>query len=146
MRAIRLRALEDSPHAYGSTYEQTVALTDADWRASFDAATPFIAEGAAGTALGLARYRGGDDPEVAHLISMWVAPEARGTGIGDALIAQVVSFASVHGAAVVRLDVVEGNDPAIRLYERNGFRLTGHQSFRGRDGAIEFEMELRSGA
>lgn len=144
LRAIRLRALRDSPDAYGSTYEQTVVRTDADWRAWFDTATPFIAEGPDGAALGLAAtFRDAEERLVAHLISMWVAPEARGTGIGDALVEQVVSFSLVHGAAVVRLDVVEGNDPAARLYERNGFRLTGRQVVRERDGAIELEMEIR---
>ena len=144
LRAIRLRALQDSPAAYGSTYEQTVARSEADWRAWFDTATPFLAEGPHRTALGLAAmYREADEPAVAHLISMWVAPEARGTGIGDVLVEEVVSFASVQGFAVVRLDVAEGNDQAVRLYERNGFRLTGRQNARERDGAIEFEMELR---
>ena len=144
LRAIRLRALQDAPEAYGSTYEETVHRTDAEWRGYFDTVTPFIAEGPDGASVGLAgTYRDEDEPSIAHLISMWVAPEARGTGVGDALIAQVMSFASLHGAAAVRLDVVEGNDPAMRLYERNGFRLTGRQIARERDGAVEFEMELR---
>lgn len=144
LRAIRLRALQDAPDAYGSTFEGTVTRTGAEWRAWFDTATPFIAEGPDSTALGLAAtYSDAEEPSVAHLISMWVAPEARGTGAGDALVQQVVSFASAQGAAVVRLDVVEGNAPAIRLYERNGFSLTGRQIARERDGAIEFEMELR---
>ena len=142
--AIRLRAVQDSPAAYGSTYEQAVGRSDADWRAWFDTATPFLAEDPDRAALGLAAmYREADEPAVAHLISIWVAPEARGTGIGDALVEEVVNFASVQGVAVVRLDVAEGNDQAARLYERNGFRLTGCQIARERDGAIEFEMELR---
>jgi ribosomal protein S18 acetylase RimI-like enzyme len=144
LKAIRLRALQDAPEAYGSTYEGTVARTDTDWRAWFGSVTPFIAEAADGQAVGLAAtYRDADESTVAHLISMWVAPEARGTGIGDALVQQVIIFALAQGAAVVRLDVVAGNRPAIKLYERNGFNLTGRQFTRERDGAIEFEMEHR---
>jgi ribosomal protein S18 acetylase RimI-like enzyme len=144
LKAIRLRALQDAPEAYGSTYESTVTRTDDEWRTWFESITPFIAEGAHGEPLGLAAtYRDEDDPAVEHLISMWVAPEARGTGAGDALVQQVVSFAATQGAAVVRLHVVKGNAPAIGLYERNGFTLTGRQIERERDGAIEFEMELR---
>ena len=144
LKAIRLRALQDAPDAYGSTYEGTVARTDAEWRAWFDSVTPFIAEGADKASLGLAAtYRDADEPSVARLISMWVAPEVRGTGVGDALVQQVVTFAWTQGAAVVRLDVVERNLPAIKLYERNGFSLTGRQIARERDGATEFEMERR---
>jgi ribosomal protein S18 acetylase RimI-like enzyme len=72
---------------------------------------------------------------------MWVAPEARGTGAGDALVQQIVQFASSQGASVIRLHVVDGNIAALKLYERNGFRLTGRQIGRERDGAIEHEME-----
>jgi ribosomal protein S18 acetylase RimI-like enzyme len=144
LKAIRLRALQDAPEAYGSTYEGTVTRTDDEWRAWFESVTPFIAEGADGASIGLAAtYRDEQEPAVAHLTSMWVAPEARGTGIGDALVQQVVRYATAQGAAAVRLDVVEGNAPAIKLYERNGFTLTGRQINRERDGAIELEMEFR---
>jgi ribosomal protein S18 acetylase RimI-like enzyme len=45
----------------------------------------------------------------------------------------------------VRLDVIEGNDRARRLYERHGFRATGHITVRARDGAREVQMERRIG-
>jgi ribosomal protein S18 acetylase RimI-like enzyme len=144
LRAIRLRALQDAPGAYGSTYEEAAARTDADWQRWFDNVTPFLAEQTeGGAAIGLAAtYRDPDEQAVAHLISMWVAPEARGAGAGDALVKAVIRFARTDGAAAVRLHVVDGNDSAIRLYERNGFRLTGRQIVRERDGAIEHEMEI----
>ena len=31
-KAVRLRALQDAPTAFGSTYAQTARLTDDDWR------------------------------------------------------------------------------------------------------------------
>jgi ribosomal protein S18 acetylase RimI-like enzyme len=55
------------------------------------------------------------------LISMWVAPEARGTGVGDALIEATCQWAREAGAGELRLDVKEDNVQAIRLYIRHGF-------------------------
>ena len=50
-----------------------------------------------------------------------------------------------RGASSVRLDVIERNDRARRLYERHGFRATDHISVRARDGAREVQMERRIG-
>jgi ribosomal protein S18 acetylase RimI-like enzyme len=41
----------------------------------------------------------------------------------------------------MRLDVIGTNAPARRLYERHGFRLTGRETVRQRDGQIELQME-----
>ncbi|MFT8246605.1 GNAT family N-acetyltransferase [Roseomonas sp. BN140053] len=60
-----------------------------------------------------------------------VAAEARGQGIGTALLQYAVEGAKRWGAATVKLDVDEGNLAARKLYERAGFatisRLMGLQ-------------------
>jgi ribosomal protein S18 acetylase RimI-like enzyme len=61
---------------------------------------------------------------VTELISLWVSPTARGHGVGDALVSDVVRWATGFGATTLRIGVVEDNDPARRLYERHDFRLT----------------------
>ena len=58
---------------------------------------------------------------VAELIAMWVAPEARGHGVGGALVGSVVSAARWAGADRVLLDVVATNETAIALYSKCGF-------------------------
>lgn len=60
-----------------------------------------------------------------ELISMWVAPMARGAGVGDVLIDAVISWAASQGASSVELSVKESNRPAHRLYERNQFLVDG---------------------
>lgn len=62
------------------------------------------------------------------LVSMWVAPEGRGKGVGDALVQAVVRWARQQGAQRVALDVREGNHHALAVYERNGFSDTGDAS------------------
>ena len=65
------------------------------------------------------------DPSTVHLFQMWVAPEARGEGIGAALVRQVIDWASALGATRLLLGVTEGDTPARRLYERAGFQVEG---------------------
>jgi ribosomal protein S18 acetylase RimI-like enzyme len=56
---------------------------------------------------------------------MWVAPEARGHGVGEQLILAVKDWARSAGHARLLLDVADGNLPAVALYERMGFEPTG---------------------
>jgi len=56
---------------------------------------------------------------------MWVAPEARRSGVGAALTKAVMDWAAARGAQRVLLGVAENNEAAQRLYERLGFKLTG---------------------
>ena len=66
---------------------------------------------------------GGAEPEerAVGLLSMWVSPVARGRGVGDALVDEVVRWAWASDAARVVLDVRASNGPAIALYARHHF-------------------------
>ncbi len=57
-----------------------------------------------------------------------VSPSARGHGIGSELLTRVVSTARELGLRQVRLDVVDTNPGARRLYERHGFVATKTES------------------
>jgi GNAT superfamily N-acetyltransferase len=58
----------------------------------------------------------------AELESLAVLPEARGAGVGAALLAAVREQLRALGVRRIDLTVVEGNDDAMRFYEREGFR------------------------
>jgi len=141
VRALRLEAMTGAPEAFGSTYERELARTPADWQRWLSTGATFIlmdAEGPSGIVAGL---HDPADPSVVHLMSMWVDPACRGAGAADALVASVLSWARVEGARAVRLSVIDDNASARRCYERNGFRATGTQFIRERDGATELQME-----
>ncbi len=53
---------------------------------------------------------------------MWTDPAARSTGVGRALVDEVVAWATGES---VQLWVTQGNSAAQRLYESCGFVLTG---------------------
>lgn len=56
--------------------------------------------------------------------NLGVCPEARGRGVGQALLARcLIGFANV-GAKACHLEVTASNTPAMRLYKRFGFRAT----------------------
>ena len=68
-------------------------------------------------------------PKTKHkalIIGMYVAPEARGTGAGRALLAAAVECARAReGTLQLTLTVTEGNAPATSLYTNAGFRSFG---------------------
>jgi ribosomal protein S18 acetylase RimI-like enzyme len=57
----------------------------------------------------------------AHVSDLYVRPEARGRGIGQALFAELVEPARAAGLEHVSLEVLVRNTEARRLYERLGF-------------------------
>ena len=58
-----------------------------------------------------------------------VAPDYRGTGIGTNLLKLLKEYASGSGYERIRLDVIDTNEKARRLYERFGFEATSAERF-----------------
>ncbi|MDR0213005.1 MAG: GNAT family N-acetyltransferase [Comamonas sp.] len=130
-RDLRLKALQDAPCAFGSTWEAEARKTDESWRAQ-------IASAASGDmdlalfafnkaqACGLVWCKlSATESGVAHIYQMWVHPAARGLGAGNALLTQALAWAKSHGARCVRLGVTHADSPAMRLYRAHGFRPVG---------------------
>jgi GNAT superfamily N-acetyltransferase len=141
LREVRLQALSDEPAAFGSTYEREAARTTADWQGWMSPGVAFILYEPAGARGMVSGLRDEADLEVVHLMAMWVHPKIRGSGGADELVEAVIAWAQSEGAKRVRLKVIQGNDRARRFYERMGFRATGREEMRQRDGRIEVQME-----
>jgi GNAT superfamily N-acetyltransferase len=126
MREIRLQALRDAPDAFASNYAKETAFEPAEWhrRAARDGS--FLAFLPGGELAGLA---GGfeEEPAVVELVSMFVRPQARSHGVGEALVDAVTAWTRSRGAESVHLWVTETNKPAIRLYERCDFTATSER-------------------
>ncbi len=120
-REVRLRALETDPTAFGSTLAGATGENDheARWRQRFTVPYNIVSvrNGAFVGQVGATAIEQG----TTELISLWVAPEVRGRGVGDELIEAVVAWARSQGAARVELDVRRANLTAIAVYRRNGF-------------------------
>ncbi|WP_438040345.1 GNAT family N-acetyltransferase [Sorangium sp. So ce128] len=124
-RSIRLQALEEAPHAFGTTYGEAAQWNAARWEAQVVELATFVAV-LDGRDVGVVRGAAHRSSDLCELISMWVAPTARRQGIGAQLIDSVAAWAKAVGATALVLDVVAANAPAVALYERTGFlRLDG---------------------
>ena len=147
-RTVRLRALEESPRAFGSTYAREAQFEPDDWvrrallwngergigyLAVEDGAGCGIAGGFLDEALGLQ----------ADLVSMWTAPTYRRLGVGRLLVEGVMGWARRRGAETLRLMVTSGNEAAIGFYLRLGFQNTGRtQPYPNDATLVEYEMVI----
>ncbi len=128
-RDLRLESLRSAPTAYAMTYEESVAMPDAEWRERMTGAVTFwqVRDGA--EPLGMAGLW--EDPDegssspTAYLIAMFVRLPARGRGLGALLAQAVVEEARLRGHERLVLHVETENDTARRLYEQTGFVRTG---------------------
>jgi ribosomal protein S18 acetylase RimI-like enzyme len=135
--SLRLSALADHPDAFGSDYDETLAAGEQAARTRFapnsnDARNQlFGAFTDEGILVGVAGIVGNDRRKQRHRVFIWgvyVVPEARGMGAGEALIRACVDHArAVDGVLQVHLTVASHNQSAVRLYERLGFARYGRE-------------------
>ncbi len=124
-RALRLGALGESPDAFWTRLDDERDQPDSFWQGRMGGAVNLIAtcDGVdAGLAV-VARLR--DCPADGGLFSVWVAPTARGLGVGERLTRAAIEVAREQGFGRLVLEVSDHNAPAIRLYARLGFAPTG---------------------
>ena len=118
-RSLRLAALRDAPEAFKSSYDDWATADEARWRQRLDGWLNLVAS-LDGEDVGMASGKIGDP---VLLTSLWVAPHARGRGVGDVLVDSVVGWAAPRPVA---LGVEAGNEYARALYLRHGFVEAGH--------------------
>jgi GNAT superfamily N-acetyltransferase len=128
---LRLRALADSPAAFGSTLAQEADRPDTEWSSRLASGIesrldlPLLAE-LGSEPIGLAWGRiESSNLDVANLYQMWVAPNYRGLGAGQMLLEVVIAWARAAKLCYLALGVTCGDSPAMRLYVRSGFRPRG---------------------
>lgn len=131
LREVRLRALQTDPEAFAATYDQAALRTDNDWEdiaveaATGDEKVIFLAEGDNGCVGMVGAFARPEEPVTRNLYGMWVAPEARSSGVGMRLVEEILTWSREAKAEEVKLWVVESNEKAVELYRRAGFVPTG---------------------
>ena len=122
-RDLRLEALQEAPYAFGSTLAEWQGEGDTEmrWRARLSTVRLNVVAYLNGKAAGMVSGDFANRRGMVELISMWVAPFARGQGVGDSLVVTVIEWTRGQGAAKIALDVVESNQHALNLYRRHRF-------------------------
>lgn len=135
LRQVRLAALSDSPFAFSSTYGQESSISEAEWadraRGGSDGTerTTLIASDGNDVIGIIGGYRSQSDGPVIELVSMWIAPSARGKGIARELVEALLDWAKTAHVRAVELWVTErASSPALKLYESAGFVPTGERA------------------
>ena len=121
-RDVRLASLADAPGAFGSTYADWADAGEDRWRSRLTDVPFTVVASVEGHGVGV--VSGAPSESEVWLISMWVAPDQRGTGLAGRLIGEVVAWAEAMGQDTV-LMVRDDNVAVIRVYERAGFTDLG---------------------
>ena len=124
LQSIRLRSLLESPESFSTTHEQASLFPHESWVKQLEDLPTFVAVLDGGDA-GIVRGEHDEEKDEDWLISLWVAPEARGLGIGETLARKVIDWVKSMGNQTLVLEVREGNKHARDLYARMGFLPNG---------------------
>lgn len=77
-----------------------------------------------------------------HVLSVATLPAHRGKGIARALMDAAIDMAHQRETRLVLLEVRRSNEPALRLYGKLGFSVTGVRAHYYADGEDALEMAL----
>ena len=80
-------------------------------------------------------------------ISVYIAAEARGQGVGRALLQALIADSEAHGIWTLQAGTFEENKASIGLHTQAGFRVIGHRERIGQHHGVwrnTVQMERRS--
>ncbi len=110
---------------FDASFEPLVAEILAGFLRNHDPATERAFIAAAGpTRLGSVLCVQSGEPGIAKLRLLYLAPEARGLGLGQTLLDACLGFARDAGYRTMRLWTHESHHAACALYAKNGFTCT----------------------
>ncbi|MFC4067191.1 GNAT family N-acetyltransferase [Actinoplanes subglobosus] len=131
MRALRLEMLADSPLAFLETLAQAAARPHESYRQrirqsseGFDTAQFIVDPGGP-----LVGHAGGTtvpgEPGCTVIFAVYLTPASRGGKMLGRLVEAVADWSAAAGRDELMLEVVCGNERAVRAYEKLGFADTG---------------------
>lgn len=129
-KQLRLRALQDAPYAFPSTYEAALQRSAESWHAQAertaqgpDRATFIVFSD--DVPIGIAAlYRDEDKVGVGELLQVWVSSEYRGTRVIWDLVDEIFKWARENRFDRIIAGVTKGNARAVKFYTNYGFSIT----------------------
>ena len=126
-RTIRLQALQESPHAFASTYESALQRTSESWIEQAESTTQgkdratflvFSNQEPIGIA---ALYRLEGKSDTGELLQVWISPDHRGSNAARALLDAIFAWAGENDFHSIQAVVAASNLRALTFYAKYGF-------------------------
>lgn len=149
---LRLEALQNSPEAFGTSYEEAIQRDNPIERVKnnfkIEENYTFGAFNQ-GELVGMVTLLQESSLKMKHranIFAMYVSPSSRGRGIGKALMEMAIKLAKESKEIEkINLSVVSSNDAAKKLYHQLGFNVFGKEEMALKVGETYYEelhMEL----
>lgn len=127
---LRLRALKEEPESFGVAYEESANTPIADVAKRLQSSDDsFILGAFMPTLIGMLGFYRRHELKIRHKGTIWgmyVAPEGRGQGVGEALmLAAIARATAIPNLEQLLLTVVTKNEAARNLYLSLGFQPYG---------------------
>jgi GNAT superfamily N-acetyltransferase len=146
LKQVRLSALTDTPSAFSSSYAREFRRSNEDWlklaAAWSSGQSVFYIAMDEGDPCGMIAGKVDESaPRHAWVLSMWVVPAHRRSGLSARLMDEVERWARSLAICELHLNVTSNNSTAQTFYERCGFTRTGITQPYENDPAL-FEHEM----
>jgi GNAT superfamily N-acetyltransferase len=143
LRSIRLKSLEESPHAFGGTFEIESAEDEISWRSKFEKLDFLIAsvDGVDGAVLSV-EVLDGDFGATCWIGGCWSDPQFRGKGLMRAMFTYIDE--QEKDWKVQGLGVWTDNYNAIAAYEKLGFVKMGEDTESTRKPGLFYQRMIRN--
>ncbi len=143
LRDIRLRSLTED-HPVLASVERERAFKESHWRMRLRGSPWFVATHNRRTVglMSVIREPGTPDDE-RHVVGLWVVPEMRGAGVGEALLEVAAQEAATDGAARLTSWLLDGDDPVETVLRAAGFSPSGIRMPVPRDRSMTEERWTR---
>lgn len=143
LRRIRLRSLTEDHPVLGSV-EREQGFKESHWRMRIRGSAWFVATHMRRT-VGVASViaEPGTPPQERHVVGLWVPPEARGIGAGEALLHAAAGHARAEGAERLTCWLLDGDDVGETLLRGAGFAPSGIRMPVPRDRSLTEERWVR---
>lgn len=148
-RDLRVRAIQESPQAFLDTEQEARVFPEKKWKQRLaDAAADkswqmFVKlQGKLVGMIGAFRNEENVQNNSATAVGLWVAPEARGKGVGRKLMETLVDALEKKSIKTVYLSVNVEQKSAIALYKKLGFQIVEEKEAVMGDGKKHRELMM----
>lgn len=128
-RELRLRALKEEPQAYGSSYEENAKHAGSYWRERLEDTVRtdtqwLVFAKMDGDLVGMVGAFAEKESDNAHVIAVYVVPEARGKGVSKLLMKELLARIKTNEKIKnIVVDVNPDQEAALNLYKKSGFQV-----------------------